>query len=74
MSMDAVHFKTMLDKSRTTSQEQEEELRRRQAIIADLELKVKKIKFRRRRMCRERTENERFFPTHVLIAGVGDGC
>lgn len=41
MSMDAVHFKTMLDKSRSTSQEQEEELRRRQATIADLECKVR---------------------------------
>lgn len=40
MSMDAVHFKTMLDKSRSTSQEQEEELRRRQTTIADLECKV----------------------------------
>lgn len=40
MSMDAVHFKTMLDKSRSTSQDQEEELRRRQATIADLECKV----------------------------------
>lgn len=43
MSMDAVHFKTMLDKSRATSQEQEEELRRRQATIADLECKVRWI-------------------------------
>lgn len=43
MSMDAVHFKTMLDKSRSTSQEQEEELRRRQATIADLECKVREF-------------------------------
>lgn len=43
MSMDAVHFKTMLDKSRSTSQDQEEELRRRQATIADLECKVSQI-------------------------------
>lgn len=43
MSMDAVHFKTMLDKSRSTSQDQEEELRRRQATIADLECKVSRI-------------------------------
>lgn len=40
MSMDVVHFKTMLDKSRSTNQEQEEELRRRQTTISDLECKV----------------------------------
>lgn len=43
MSMDAVHFKTMLDKSRSTNQDQEEELRRRQTTIADLECKVMQI-------------------------------
>lgn len=40
MSLDVVHFKTMLDKSRATSQEQEEELRKRQITIAELETKV----------------------------------
>lgn len=40
MSLDVVHFKTMLDKSRATNQEQDEELRRRQAMISDLECKV----------------------------------
>lgn len=40
MSMDVVHFKTMLDKSRATSQDQEEELRRRQTTISDFESKV----------------------------------
>lgn len=40
MSLDVVHFKTMLDKSRTTNQEQDEELRRRQELIMDLECKV----------------------------------
>lgn len=40
MSMDVVHFKTMLDKSRSTNQDQEEELRRRQTTISDLECKV----------------------------------
>lgn len=42
MSLDVVHFKTMLDKSRTTNQEQDEELRRRQELIMDLECKVSK--------------------------------
>lgn len=40
MSLDVVHFKTMLDKSRVTNQEQDEELRRRQELIMDLECKV----------------------------------
>ncbi|XP_031631852.1 bicaudal D-related protein homolog isoform X2 [Contarinia nasturtii] len=40
MSMDVVHFKTMLDKSRATNQDQEEELRRRQTNISDLECKL----------------------------------
>lgn len=40
MSLDVVHFKTMLDKSRATNQEQDEELRRRQDLIMDLECKV----------------------------------
>lgn len=40
MSLDVVHFKTMLDKSRATGQEQEEELRKRQTTIGDLECKV----------------------------------
>lgn len=40
MSLDAVHFKTMLDKSRGTIQDQDEELRRRQELIIDLECKV----------------------------------
>lgn len=40
MSLDVVHFKTMLDKSRATQQEQDEELRRRQELIMDLECKV----------------------------------
>lgn len=41
MSLDVVHFKTMLDKSRATNQDQEEELRRKQVTIGDLECKVK---------------------------------
>lgn len=41
MSLDVVHFKTMLDKSRTTIQDQDEELRRRQEVIMELECKVK---------------------------------
>lgn len=40
MSLDVVHFKTMLDKSRSTVQEQDDELRRRQELIMDLECKV----------------------------------
>lgn len=40
MSLDATHFKALLDKSRTTNQEQDEELRRRQEVIMDLECKV----------------------------------
>lgn len=40
MSLDVVHFKTMLDKSRATNQEQEDELRKRQTTITDLECKV----------------------------------
>lgn len=40
MSLDVVHFKTMLDKSRATNQEQEDELRKRQTTISDLECKV----------------------------------
>lgn len=40
MSLDVVHFKTMLDKSRATNQEQEEDLRRKQATISDLECRV----------------------------------
>lgn len=40
MSLDVVHFKTMLDKSRATNQEQEEDLRRKQSTIADLECRV----------------------------------
>lgn len=40
MSLDVVHFKTMLDKSRTTIQDQDEELRRRQEVIMELECKV----------------------------------
>lgn len=44
MSLDVVHFKTMLDKSRATSQEQEEELRKRQITIAELETKVSEKK------------------------------
>lgn len=43
MSLDVVHFKTMLDKSRATNQEQDEELRRRQELIMDLECKVRMI-------------------------------
>lgn len=65
MSMDAVHFKTMLDKSRTTSQEQEEELRRRQATIADLECKVINYCFRMSKMD---------FHSHFDRIGVRDGC
>lgn len=40
MSLDVVHFKTMLDKSRATVQDQDEELRRRQDLIMELECKV----------------------------------
>lgn len=40
MSLDVVHFKTMLDKARATNQDQDEELRRRQEIIMELECKV----------------------------------
>lgn len=46
MSMDVVHFKTMLDKSRSTNQEQEEELRRRQSTIGDLECKVGQVYYK----------------------------
>lgn len=47
MSMDVVHFKTMLDKSRATNQENEEELRKRQTTIGDLECRVSKKNSRR---------------------------
>lgn len=68
MSMDAVHFKTMLDKSRATSHDQEEELRRRQATIAELECKVK---FRRW----HKIESGFFIIfCFVSFAGVSDGC
>lgn len=40
MALDAVHFKAMLDQSRGTASDQEEELRRRQDIIMELESKV----------------------------------
>lgn len=40
MSLDVVHFKTMLDKSRATVQDQDDELRRRQELIMELECKV----------------------------------
>lgn len=40
MALDAVHFKAMLDQSRATSSDQEDELRRRQDIIMELESKV----------------------------------
>lgn len=40
MALDAVHFKAMLDQSRTTASDQEEELRRRQDIIMEMESKV----------------------------------
>lgn len=40
MALDAVHFKAMLDQSRATSSDQEDELRRRQDIIMELETKV----------------------------------
>lgn len=43
MSLDVVHFKTMLDKSRATNQDQEEELQRKSATIGDLECKVRPI-------------------------------
>lgn len=44
MSLDVVHFKAMLDKSRQTVQDQDEELRRRQESIMELECKVIIIK------------------------------
>lgn len=40
MALDAVHFKAMLDQSRATASDQEDELRRRQDIIMELESKV----------------------------------
>lgn len=40
MALDAVHFKAMLDQSRATVGDQEDELRRRQDIIMELESKV----------------------------------
>lgn len=40
MALDAVHFKAMLDQSRATVSDQEDELRRRQDIIMELESKV----------------------------------
>jgi len=40
MTLDAVHFKSMLDQTRSTSVDQEDELRRRQDIIMELESKV----------------------------------
>lgn len=40
MSLDAVHFKSMLDQTRATTNDQEDELRRRQDIIMELESKV----------------------------------
>lgn len=44
MSLDAVHFKSMLDQTRASSVDQEDELRRRQDIIMELESKVCTIK------------------------------
>lgn len=40
MSLDVVHLKTMLDQSRSTSMDQDEEMRRRQDTIMELECKV----------------------------------
>lgn len=40
MGLDAVHFKTMLDQSRSTTIDLEEELRRRKDVIMDLDCKV----------------------------------
>lgn len=40
MALDAVHFKAMLDQSRGTVTDQEDELRRRQDVIMELESKV----------------------------------
>lgn len=45
MSLDAAHFKTMLDKSRAQNQEQDEELRRRQELIMEMECKVNLFRF-----------------------------
>lgn len=44
MSLDAVHFKSMLDQTRATTNDQEDELRRRQDIIMELESKVRRKK------------------------------
>lgn len=44
MSLDAVHFKSMLDQTRATTNDQEDELRRRQDIIMELESKVRTTK------------------------------
>ncbi|XP_059615832.1 bicaudal D-related protein homolog [Phlebotomus argentipes] len=40
MALDSVHFKAMLDQARTTNSDQEDELRRRQDIIMELESKL----------------------------------
>lgn len=72
MSMDAVHFKTMLDKSRTTSQEQEEELRRRQATISDLECKVKFVGDEA--LAQAKSQFFSFVPIFVLFSAIGNGC
>lgn len=40
MGLDAVHFKAMLDQARASNGDQEDELRRRQDIIMELESKV----------------------------------
>lgn len=75
MSMDAVHFKTMLDKSRTTTQEQEEELRRRQATIADLECKViKNVVFVNFPFVEIELKNVSLSLFLLHQTGVSDGC
>jgi len=43
MGLDVVHIKTMLDESRTNGLDQDEELRRRQEVIAELEGKLSVI-------------------------------
>lgn len=43
MGLDVVHIKTMLDESRTNGMDQDEELRRRQDLIAELEGKLSVI-------------------------------
>ncbi|GAB0092283.1 Bicaudal D-related protein homolog [Sergentomyia squamirostris] len=40
MALDSVHFKAMLDQARSTNADQEDELRRRQDIIMELESKL----------------------------------